>query len=281
MTEPGGILEAFGEAALSAFCTEFEASGLHSIDAFLTRRPELQEIGKHCIAGTLLLSEAEWRIVNPRSDWYGIFWNQVATDRLEELDFSWLSVVTFNYDRSFEQYLLRAIMATYGVPEVGALERLATLRIVHVYGSLGGAFSSSQNFLAREGGLTAARVTMAAASLRVIPEHRQSGEDELEAAKDLLRASWRTAIMGFGFDRINLSRLSAGETLSPQRMRLENHHGTRQVVATCMGMTSAEAREAGATCGIADQASVVKVLPKGFIETDCVGLLRETLILRG
>jgi hypothetical protein len=280
VTGPAGVVDVFGEAALDDFCRQFEVSGLYSIDAFLARRPRLQEIGKRCIAALLLAAESQWRVENPATDWYGTFWNQVTTDSLDDLDFSWLSVVTFNYDRSFEQYLLAAIMATYGAAEQDALESLGTLRIVHVYGSLGGAFSTSNGYLEREGGLTAARVGTAAQSLRVIPEHRNAGGDDFEVAKELLRASWRTAVMGFGFDPTNLARLDAGDTLANQRMRRENHSGSRKVVATCIGMTSAEACEAGATCGIEAQSSLGKVLPKGFIETDCVGLLRETLILK-
>jgi len=65
----------------------------------------------------------------------------------KELDFSKLKVVTFNYDRSLERYLLLAIQNAYRVAETSALDALKSFEVVHIYGSLSSPRPSMQGHL--------------------------------------------------------------------------------------------------------------------------------------
>jgi hypothetical protein len=176
--------------------------------------------------------------------------------------------------------LFRAIGATYGVGDDVAAQKLVTLRIVHVYGSLGGALPGLPDYLPPAQGVDKRRVEQASLSLRVMPEHREDRRDDLDSAIGLLGHAERIAVLGFGFDRMNLERLKAAETLAPTKTVDDRGVHRKEILATCLGMTAAEAQEAGALCNIPNQAAVSETLPQGFYRTDCVGLLRETLILR-
>ena len=79
----------------------------------------------------------------PRTDHcYGCLFKTLSAGcSLEELrlELSRHRVVTFNYDRSLEYYLENAIVRKYGCDTHTAHDIFSALRIIHVYGSLGGA----------------------------------------------------------------------------------------------------------------------------------------------
>ena len=53
-----------------------------------------------------------------------------------------LRIITFNYDRSLEEFLLRAIQAKFGLPEWEAFDLFKeAVSIEHVYGDLGMTFA--------------------------------------------------------------------------------------------------------------------------------------------
>ena len=124
--------------AIAEFQQAFRQSGQYSIDAFLEHRVEYMEIGKRAIAATLLPQESTAALFNdPDDDWY--------KQLLQAMDAPWIQMndnnirfVTFNYDRSLEQFLATAFEHRYsGVSRSDAIRLVRTFDIVHVYGSLG------------------------------------------------------------------------------------------------------------------------------------------------
>jgi hypothetical protein len=216
---------------LADFTKEFQRSQILSVDSFLARRPEYGEVGKRAIATVLLDCEDENKFWNgDNSDnWMQIVHNSLLDKDLSNHSFRELSVITFNYDRSFEHYMLGALVASYGVSIQEAEEKVKELELVHVYGSLGKVFPSEIGYHQYLPRVFPERVRHAADEIRVIPESRNS-DPTLVKAREILSKATHIMFLGYGFDRENTSdRLMARETTANARL-----------YATCKGATNAE-----------------------------------------
>lgn len=129
-----------------------------SIDEFLYDRKEFGLIGKICILCCLSRHEDEkgLRPIKsddsynyPNLDWYKYLWHSLTEGvdgKIAEFKKNRLKVITFNYDRSLEEFLIRAIKAKFGVPEWKAFEIFEnSIEIYHVYGDLGMSFLEFNN----------------------------------------------------------------------------------------------------------------------------------------
>lgn len=261
---------------LREFIDAFRQSRLYSIDAFLGLNTKYAEVGKLAIAAVLMNFEegAAKKLDDGSQDWYDYLWNRIAAGHSwEELNFEKLAIVTFNYDRSLEAFLLSAVLGTYAVSVEKAIEKLRQLNIVHVYGDLGSAWPGDNTFREYGESLSERSVFRAAGGIKVIPEARDDESTFIKARQLLMRAR-ALCFLGFGFDTLNLRRLEAKISCSDGI-----EHGTvqRTVVATCKGRTAAEAAADAIACGV--YCSDRSMYPEGFRAVDCLRLLRETLIL--
>lgn len=260
-----------GRMTVRDFVDAFNLSQMYSIDAFLGRRTELAEVGKEAIAYVLLQCEANADLFSEAKEdhWYQYLVNRLVVDEWEQFDPSWLSVITFNYDRSLEYYLTRTLMSIYDRSEADVAGRLALLRITHVYGSLGDAWKGGSSYV-RFGSITSEAmhdaVATAASRLEVIAEGRDDSKHLVEA-RALLQEAERVCFLGFGFDAVNIRRLGTPQTmLMPTGL-------TKRTVATCLGMTGAEIQRAETSLfGGTNQKEV-------FHSLNCIGALRHSLLL--
>lgn len=233
------IMEALPSGAfmrVSTFKDLFIRSRMPSIDRFVAMHPECENVAKTAIALVLLEAERD-EALYPNAgadDWYGYLVDKLLPDKFEEFDPSWLTVVTFNYDRSLDWVLRRATGAAYG--DEASAPTAPRVKILHVYGGLdrlaldyGGYHelpSDHQSYLARE----------AADRLHLISTAREDRKhiDEIQRA---LREAERVCFLGFSFDRLNIARLGApgvfvrGDGLVP-------------VAATTYGMKNSEVVQA-------------------------------------
>lgn len=220
---------------------EFELSGLNSIDSFVAYRPQYQLICETAIAAALLPLEAVLSLTNVggihgNADWYQLLWNELLSgaEALDRLTENSVRFITFNYDRSLEQFLVGAVAGTFGVDQVAAITAVQAVSIKHVYGSLGEC-ESTQGF--GYGGHTrdelVARTIQARSSIKTVPSVRGGRDDE---AADWLAHAHRVYVLGFGFDPINCARIGLSDacTKSPDRVT------PRQVYATSFQLTRAE-----------------------------------------
>ena len=125
-------------ANLESLRTSFRRKFFHadrSIDWFLRHNDaEFGEIARLQIAAVLLYCEQSPRL---SGDWYRLILEQVFPTNLDEMDLAKLSIVTFNYDRSFERYFINVLENQYGLTPDHAKERFSKIRMQHVYGQLG------------------------------------------------------------------------------------------------------------------------------------------------
>jgi hypothetical protein len=265
------------------FCHYFKNSRIASIDAFLAVRPEFAETGKKAIAAFILNYESTLKanlLEGKIEGWYDYLWNELASGvPWKELSFANLSIITFNYDRSLETFLISAIQATYRVSIIQAAEKLAELKIVHVYGDVGPASPLMQGYSTYGIPITPDLVNLAVPRLKVIPEARDDEEAFIEA-RTLLEKADSIGILGFGFDSLNLKRLNAKITCATSISRGVHGIFGRTVIASCIGQTIAEATANALSCGFESHQISSQKLPSGFINGDCLKTLRETLILR-
>lgn len=262
--------------ALDVFVKAFRQSQNESIDAFLAHRSEFENIGKRAIAAVLLEVE-NWDSLfryEPEDHWYQYLLRYIAEEPWSEVDLSNLAIVTFNYDRSLEHYLLGVFIERSAKSREEVADKLRQLEIVHVYGSLGSPLPETEDpFDKFGGGVSEERVLHAAECIRVIPEGRNEDES-LVKARSLLEGADRIAFLGFGFDKINLLRLDAEKTC---KMRVERGGGIlqRTIMATCFGLTNAERKAAfRSTAGLVSTEDIIDLL---FFNANCTAMLRETL----
>lgn len=257
------------------FVEAFGRSQMYSIDAFLAKRPEFSEIGKAAIAAILLSKENRDLLhTNDHPDnWYAYLFNIMAANSWEDLDFSWLTIITFNYDRSFESYFLSAMQSAYGKKIDECWMKFSSIKIIHIYGVLGECNPSTESYRVYGSEVGHLDIKKALNSLKVIPEGRQD-DQVLTEARTELKSAERLGFLGFGFDKTNLERLDSKNTCM---LRVNNDPGIggmrhRIVFATSFGMTNHEITKA----------SIMTIgdYPEGrFYNKTCLEMLRESGLL--
>jgi hypothetical protein len=257
------------------FIKTFRDSQMYSIDAFLARRPEFADVGKKIIATILLSIENETALgaIEHEDHWYRYLFNHITEEQWDRTNFTNLSIITFNYDRSLEHYLLHALKNAYGKSEEETIQKLETLKIIHVYGSLGPTLPKyGTGYFPYNGKLSPEKIAAAANEIQVIPEGRNDSET-LTNARNLLAHANTICFLGFGFDRTNIERLGGNKTCS-NPTKNSNITIYRKVFATALGLTQTEISQIGALLG---QENIN--LRDTFKQSNCISLLRETLIL--
>jgi hypothetical protein len=226
------------------FRIAFSRSATPSIDAFLARREEFTLLGKLVIAHIIKRCEAPhllWNRSPATDDWYPYLWHHLGEGPLESFRKNKVSIITFNYDRSLETFLLEALLHNYQLePPENQKALQETIQIIHVYGTVEGDYGS----VPQDNDECVRLLQASAANIRVIPEGRDATPELVECQKLLLDAE-KICFLGFGYDASNLARLRANETIrdriGPSRQRL--------VIGTTKGLFEREAVSAAARCG--------------------------------
>jgi len=271
-------LARFSRQHIRVFLNQFKLSQLISIDSFLAKNPQFTHLGKTSIAMVLLSCEKEEILFSDenKDHWYRYLVNEITPHNWEDLNLSWLKIVTFNYDRSLYFYLHNALKNIYGKSNDEVSEKLNQLEFHYVYGSLtpiikgyGGLKMMTPSNL-DEQDLLCGDFDNSVGDIKVIPEGRND-EPFLESIRQILFNSHTIGILGFGFDATNIQRISAPEVFGS----IEN---PKRVVATALNMTSAEIHQAKIHLfRSASPRLDEKIL---FADMNCSALLRESLILK-
>ena len=202
----------YDDSAIEAFREEFADSQLPTIDQFLEGHSGFARIGKLAIACALLPYEKSEKLERQadRPTWYDHLWDELRQD-IDNFTDNKLTLVTFNYDRSLERYLGRALQVT-GVKDIS--KRMSSLGFIHVYGTLGG--RPYIDNAAREYGdiEDPLAIEQAAAGIKII-DREDDGEllSQFELAKNALSDAKRVVMLGFGYDATNVERLALRESV--------------------------------------------------------------------
>ena len=209
------------------FRQAFLRSGQPSVDAFLERRPNFLRVGKLAIAYCLIPFEDEAKLYRPDlsrgGDWYEYLSTKLNSS-FEEFGNNKLSIITFNYDRSVEHYLLNSLLKLHGKQPDECANALAQIPIVHVYGQLGQHPYPQRECLEYRPDLVqhAVYVKRAAAGITLYHEEAEAASAE---ARELLSRAKRICFLGFSYNSFNVARLSIGGSLDLSTMIIGTTRG--------------------------------------------------------
>lgn len=151
--------------------------------------------------------------------WYSKFYRllakQVPKTNLEQI-FEQVSVVTFNYDRSLEHFLVHALAANYRIKIEEAQNLVQKLRIYRPYGSVGSYFGRSQQHV--EFGFKGLRpVSEVVNSLKTYTEQVEE-EDGLKSMQGEIQSAEVLVFLGMAFHPNNMKLLSCGDRTETKRI---------------------------------------------------------------
>jgi hypothetical protein len=203
------------------------------VDAFLEHRPDLVEIGKAAIAAALIPYEHHNHLffdLTRAGRWYGHLFEQMACEEKRWCRNA-LTVITYNYDRSLEYFLAKALSRSFDRSETTARNIVESIPILHLHGQLG-AIGVELGCRPYDVDCSPERIEIAAAGIRIVSEASPDTE-EFHLARAALKNAERIYILGFGYNQVNLERLQRGSF--PQG---------KFFVGTCYGMLEGEQQEA-------------------------------------
>ena len=252
------------------FIADLQRSSQPSVDAFLERRANYMAIGKAAIAAVLMSYEDERELhrVSYNERWYDFLWDRLDDGSGTPRDLG-LSIITFNYDRSLEQYLGMSMKhSRQGVTDDQVGEQLRQLNIIHVHGSLGALPFLEPDARPYQSRIDAAAVASAADRIQVFPTDMDVSKDpEVKRARDALRSATRVCFLGFRYQKANIDRLD-----------LPNLLPNKNVYGTVMGMLPNEMDQARMDLGLAQR--LPRVGPdEEAAKCDCLKYLRSLPVL--
>jgi len=218
----------FNEAKIREFRNEFLDSGQYTIDEFLEKRDTFTEIGKNAIVLQLIRREQnnEMNMIGDSINWYKLVFNKMDTEfnRFHE---NKISFITFNYDRSLEQYLYKALKSSSGEEPNKVGEMLKKINIIHLYGQMG--FLPWQDSSGRHYGNTEDTnlIQTSAQGIKIVREDIHN-DKEFSKAHELLQEAEKIYFLGFGFnptnlERLNISKLPPNKEIAGTSIGLTNH----------------------------------------------------------
>lgn len=194
-----------------------------SIDAFLEHNKEYYKIGVRAIASILLRKELhnglfenwidKWLDAdNNEKHWYQLLFSKLNAP-FEDFQKNNLKVITFNYDRSLEYFLLKSMISKYSnQPENEVIKNLHHIPILHMYGKLGSLpdYDLDGDFVPYNLFETDAkhRDEIYEASKNIVTIHQtEQLEATVKQAQDYMLEAQRIYFLGFGYDKTNMERL--------------------------------------------------------------------------
>ncbi|HAU38483.1 MAG TPA: hypothetical protein DCX07_12310 [Phycisphaerales bacterium] len=198
----------FENSRATEFYKALRHSGASSVDAFLEHRTEFIDIGKVAIARALLPSENPANLFafeREGHNWYKYLWSRMNTT-FEDLPQNRISILTYNYDRSCEQFLFTAMKNTHGKSDAECAEQMKRIPIVHLHGQLGPLPWQAEDGIPYAATEDTEFVRKAAKSIKIIHEDVEKDEGFLQA-KELLGQAEVVYFIGFGYNSTNVERL--------------------------------------------------------------------------
>jgi hypothetical protein len=205
----------FDKALILQFADELRVSHQPSVDAFLEQHKknnDYERLGKAAIAASLIRYEDTPGIWDrSRQKLYEYIWHR-ASATPGTYGGNALSILTFNYDRSFEEFLRTALCASH--PEFRDMgDRLQTavesFPVLHLYGSLGSLDKRHQSYLKYGGEDNPAQPeTILAAAERIKLFHQaQFDQQSVDSIRDCITQAEKICFLGFGFHPLNVKIL--------------------------------------------------------------------------
>jgi len=199
------------------FVDELRRSGRPSLDEFVGKLQHFKRYAKALIAFHIGQAERGANLLARAGDWQNFLTQRIADGAdLEDLDQTPISVVTFNFDRSFEEGLLVRLSSMYrreGESDSDVRARVATAigkwEIVHVHGKLGELpelAAPGAPCRPYEPSLEPRALEYAIDGIKLLDDADPSSA-EFARAGELIRGADLVLFLGYAFHRLNCGRL--------------------------------------------------------------------------
>jgi hypothetical protein len=221
----------FSSIEYAVFTDNLAYSGYASVDAYLENNDRWLDLGKAAIALDLLGYEysCEEKLFPPKQPadhWYETLWSRLRTPTWEEFKSNAVRIITFNYDRSLEHYLVKVLCNNYKIGSTTAMRGLSELPILHVHGDLGEYITVNGQIDFGER-ITQSRYEAAKQRIKIIHED-MGGTKELNAARKYLEQAERILFIGFGYHSSNMAKLGLSEWVGINGLGINRVFGTHR-----------------------------------------------------
>ena len=250
----------FSTAEIENFRDAFFYSGKASIDAFLENRSDYLDLGKAAIAQELMKYESKGLLFDTTKPNLYFYIYQHLNALGDNFSKNTLSILTYNYDRSFEEFLFTALMNSYNLSDDAAAALVNSIPIVHLHGHLGELPWATSVGNTYGGEITAKRIVRASKSIKIIHETLDD-DPEFNKARVILDNATKVVFLGFGYDKTNLKRL-----------RLDFTTGPKEFSGSCMGLSELEKSQLHMDCA--------RNILLGSTTDDALKFLRECVQLQ-
>lgn len=194
------------EKIMRDFPSELEDSMQPSVDLFLEHRKEYMEVGKLAIAANLIPFERPDTLIIRGKDmkWYEYLYQrlQLTPENIRETN---LSIITFNYDRSFEYFFFNAFKNSFGLSNDEAAEMCKEIEPIHLYGTLGKLKEIHGSGRQYTHNINPSILKVAADSIKIMSQGAYN--EELEKAQAVIGKAQLIMFIGFGYHEVNIKRL--------------------------------------------------------------------------
>jgi hypothetical protein len=179
------------------------------VDAFLEHRREYLHVGKAAMASLLVQREKTARLFEfDEQNWLRYFFAKMGGS-FEEFGRNQVAFITYNYDRSLEHFLIKALQARYNRSEAECVGVLDNIPIIHPHGRLGYLpWQDSKKGRDYVNELDVRAMELCVDNIKVVHEDIKDGRDkDFDRAHQILHKADRIYALGFGFGKQNMGRL--------------------------------------------------------------------------
>lgn len=208
----------FDGRVIDNFTQALRRARVRSIDEFLESRKGYVPLnfGKALIAYELISCEKEDNLYPAQDDWVRELFGFMCTETLEEFRNNKLTVVTYNYDRSFDLMLFHYLKEKHSAQDEQVQEVLSKIQIIHLHGQIGllphQYTRNSEPHRGYTPNLTHQDIIMAINGIQIIHEDVDvANEPEYKRAHDAIRLAEYVIFLGFGYHQTNVQRLRLPE----------------------------------------------------------------------
>ena len=196
----------YSQDQIKEFRAKLDGSAVPTIDSFLEHQPTYRPIAKVAIAAWLVELENASVLTQRNHNWYIPLFAAMNSD-LDHFSDNQLSIITYNYDRSIDQFLYTAVENKYPVfPPIDKIAAFRSIQIIHLHGKLG-TLPWEGNGSRRYGEAPNPEQMRAAADGIKIVHDADPESEEFKRAHYVLGEAKAVFFLGFGYDQANLGRL--------------------------------------------------------------------------
>jgi hypothetical protein len=204
----------------------FKKSSTSSIDLFLSRNPSYYVTGKYIIAFLLAKHEVESKfredITERKYDWYSALYNILTNDittqnEVNKFTDNKLSIITFNYDRSFENFIYESLYNSFTRKQPKIFTIMNKMEIIHVYGKLARLEWEDSSGIAYGSNQIIDNSEYCANNIKIIYEERPSVQEEITK---LLTEAINIYFLGFGYGEENMEAIGLNKIVFRTEQRI-------------------------------------------------------------